>query len=372
MTARLLPVAAALLAACATSRPPAQAPIRFPAEEVTVSAEDLELASKNDEELLAIGTAASGAGDFARAAAAFGRLADAYPGSPHAATALHGAGIAHEREGEWRLALARFRALAARAPEEAEPWFRVAECHWHLGELDEARAALDAILARDGLGAADRLRALAQKGVVELESGRTDAADRSLREAVALWQTRGEEERLDPYPAAQAQFHLGELYRASFEALRPDPAALSGDELSRALEEKAELLLSAQGHYLRTIRIGHPEWAVAAGARIGELYDAFHRQLVEAPLPAGLAEADAAAYRAELSRRVRILVTKAIGVYERTLAAAQRTGVEGPFVEETRRSLERMKRTLLEAGGADADGAAPLPADADPGEPGAP
>ena len=67
--ARLLLAAAALLAACATSRRPAPEAIRFPAEEVTVSAEDLELASKNDEELLAIGTAALGAGDFARAAA---------------------------------------------------------------------------------------------------------------------------------------------------------------------------------------------------------------------------------------------------------------------------------------------------------------
>ena len=40
-----------------------------------------------------------------------------------------------------------------------------------------------------------------------------------------------------------------------------DPASETKEQLMKDLETKAEMLLSAQGHYLRCIRVGHPEWA---------------------------------------------------------------------------------------------------------------
>ncbi len=129
------------------------------------------------------------------------------------------------------------------------------------------------------------------------------------------------------------------------------------------------MLLSAQGHYLRTIRIGNPDWAVAAGYRIGELYDEMYVQMTEAPPPPGLDAEHEAAYREELRRKVRVLVTKAIAIYESTLATARRTGVENRFVEKTQSSLERMKKELLVA---EAEPPAPepaLPGEADPSRP---
>jgi tetratricopeptide (TPR) repeat protein len=345
---RLL-LALAALSGCATPRAPGEPgaeEIRFAPEEVPASASD-GLEGKNDAELLAIGTAAYGAGDFRRAAAALGRLADAFPASPHAAAALRDAGRAHQQLGEWRLALERFRALAARegAPTSPELAFRLAECAYHLGELAEARGHLDGLVGRRDLGAGDRVRALAQRGVVDLEDGRPDEAERSLRLALSAWEEASERERLDVYPAAQAQYYLGEVYRLRTEAVRLDPAS-SEEELLRDLEDKAQLLLSAQGHYLRAIRLGEPEWAVAAGYRIGELYEGLHREIDGAPLPPGLSEEEAALYRAELSDRIRVLVTKAIALYEQTLATAQRAGVDNRFVEEAERSLGRLRALL--------------------------
>jgi hypothetical protein len=362
----LLPLA--LLAACAgpRARPPATA-VAFPPEEVRASPLEVELAAKNDAELLAIGTAASAAQDWSRAAAAFDLLALRSPASRDAAAALHGAGVAHERLGAWRLALERFRALA-KAPggDPVEAAFRIAECQYHLGDVDDARATLDALAARPGLGAGDRARALAQRGVVELDAGRAEDAERSLRAAVAAWDEGAARERLDPYPAAQAEYYLGEVYRAAFLARRVDPSAAGEAALADDLERKAQALLQAQAHYLRAIRTGQPDWAVAAGYRIGELYDAFHAELVAAPLPPGLDAAGAAAYRAEVAIRARVLVAKAIAVYERTLTVARSTGADHGYVEETARALERMRGALAEAGGP-AGGAAALPADVDPG-----
>jgi tetratricopeptide (TPR) repeat protein len=226
----------------------------------------------------------------------------------------------------------------------------MAECHYHLGELSPARDLLDGLVRREDLGAEDRVRALAQRGVVELEGGQPEEAERSLRLALSTWQEASERERLDEYPAAQAQYYLGEVYRLWSEAVRLDPAASDAEQLGQDLEYKAQLLLSAQGHYLRAIRIGEPDWAVAAGYRIGELYDDLHREIAGAPVPPGLDEEEALAYRAELSLRIRVLLTKAIAVYEQTLAAAQQAGVDGRFVEAAERSLARMRATLRDTG----------------------
>ncbi|MGC3997576.1 MAG: tetratricopeptide repeat protein [Anaeromyxobacter sp.] len=375
----LAAAALAALAACATARPPAAAPcatgpcpdatapaatppgapppaVAFAPEEVKVTPLDLELAGKNDEELFAIGTAAYGAGDHARAAAAFARLADLFPGSAREATALFNAGLAYQRLGEWRLALERFRALERRyeGPDALEATFKAAECLYHLEQLEDARAVLDGIAARPGLAPAERIRALAQRGVVELELGQPETAEKTLRGALAAWTAVGTRDQLDPYYAAQAQYYLGETYRSWFLALRVDPSAGDEARLQADLEHKSEMLLSAQGHYLRAIRMGDDRWAVASGFRIGELYDALRAELLDAPLPPNLAgPEEQEAYRAQLRERVRVLATKAISAYEATLGRATRSGVEDlRFLADAQASLDRLRQALRDEAGA--------------------
>jgi len=359
---RLLLAALLASAACALPRgatvpvdraPVADVPpvIAFPPEEVRVGAADLELEGKNDEELFALGSAAYGAGDFVRAAAAFARLADIFPASRHEAAALFNAGLAYQRHEEWLLALERFRTLERKyeGPDAIEAGFRVAECHYHLRQLAEARATLDALSRHPDLEPGDRVRAFAQRGIVDLEDGRTEDAERNLRLALGSWQAASEDERLDDRFASQAQFYLGEVYREWFRALPLDPSRGDDEVLRRDLEHKAEMLLSAQGHYLRAIRMGNDRWAVASGFRIGELYDELRARMLDAPLPPGLDEEEAQAYRAELRRRVRVLATKAITAYEQTLSRALRAGVDDiRFLADAQASLGRLKEALVE------------------------
>jgi tetratricopeptide (TPR) repeat protein len=231
----------------------------------------------------------------------------------------------------------------------------VAECLYHQDDLGPARAKLDEIAARPGLPTGERVRALAQRGVVELEMGRGEEAEGTLRAAIAAYQAAATDERLDEYYAAQAQYYLGEVYREWFRALALDPSRGDEDELVKQLERKAEMLLSAQGHYLRSIRYGNDAWAVASGFRIGELYDGLRSQMLDAPLPPGLSEEEAGAYRAELRRRVKVLATKAITAYEQTLQRASRSGVDDlRFLADAQASLERLRKLLdedAEAGG---------------------
>jgi tetratricopeptide (TPR) repeat protein len=325
--------------------------LEFPPDEVKVSTVDLELSGKNDEELFAIGSAAYGAADYARAAAAFARLADLFPNSRHEPAALFNAGLAYERLDGWRLALERFRTLEKKyeGPDAIEASFRIAECQYHLHELGDARATLDGLAARPDLAAGDRVRALAQRGIVELEDGKVEEAEQSLRLALSTHRAASEDERLDDHFAAQAQYYLGEVYHRWFRALPLDPSKGDDGALQRDLEHKAEMLLSAQGHYLRAIRMGNDRWAVASGFRIGELYDELRSQLLDAPLPPALDAEHQAAYRSELRRRVRVLATKAIVAYEQTLSRAARSGVDDlKFLGDAQGALERLKGAIAE------------------------
>ena len=78
----------------------------------------------------------------------------------------------------------------------------------------------------------------------------------------------------------------------------------------QTLEYEAELLLSAQGHYLRAIKVGNGYWATAAGERIGSLYEVLHKQMMESPVPKELSAEEGEVYRQEVRRRIRILLTK--------------------------------------------------------------
>jgi tetratricopeptide (TPR) repeat protein len=363
----------ALLAGCATSRPststaaacptcgpaagaPTTAPtgptqLAYEPQRIEVTPADLSLAGKNDEELFAIGQAAFASKEFERAAAAFDRLVDLHPGSKREAVALYNGGVAHERLDQWRLALERFRTMERRyaGPDALESAFRIAECHYHLDELPAAAEVLTGLVARTGLPPGEHIRALTQLGIVELEGGHLDDAEKHLRLAVSAWRSGSEQERLDDYHPSQAQYFLGEVYRAHFLAVRLDPSKDDEQKLAQVLESKASLLLSAQGNYLRAIRMGNGDWAVASGYRIGELYDGLYSAMVEAPPPPGLDAEQAAAYRSELKRKVRVLVIKAITIYEQTLAVAGRARVEdNRYVAETQASLDRMKQALLD------------------------
>jgi TolA-binding protein len=363
---RTLALASLLAAAgCATSTAVAPRPetLSMPPEEVRA---DLALLRMNDEELFAAGSSAFAAGDAARAAACFERLVTAFPESSHRLRARFNAGLARERMEDWNQARMHFAEISdpLGKGDALDAAFHHAEALYHLDRYPEAAAVLARIAARGDLPAARRIEAQVQQGICQVDAGDLDQGEKTLRAALASAREAAERgEPADEYVIAQGQFFVGEIYRLHCEGVTFDPEARA-DELSRTLEYKAELLLSAQGHYLRAIKIGNGYWATAAGERIGSLYEVLHRQMMDSPTPRELNAEEGEVYRQEVRRRIRILLTKAIGVYETTVATAERIGSSSPFVDRARASLERMKQLLL----AEAE----VPEEAPPPDPGTP
>jgi tetratricopeptide (TPR) repeat protein len=317
-------------------------------EEVLITG-DLALEKLNDEELFAAATSFFAAEDFAQAARYFGRLADFHQKSIHRRAALYNAGLSLEKLKLWEEAHQRFLELSDPAKgtgDSLDAAFRVAETLYHQARFDEAVVVLRVIGGREDLPINKRMEARVQQGICELESGQADVAEMTLRKVMSTWQGLADKDLVDEYFPAQAQFFMGEIYRIHYEAVTLD-ADKTSDQLAKDVEYKAELLLSAQGHYLRAIRIGNGYWATAAGAQIGGLYENLYDHMMHAPAPSELNKDEGAVYSQELRKKIRILITKAITVYERTLEAAERIGASSPFVEKTRDSLKRMKDMLL-------------------------
>jgi hypothetical protein len=94
--------------------------------------------------------------------------------------------------------------------------------------------------------------------------------------------------------------------------------------------------------------------------------------MVNAPPPPELKSAEEIeVYRQELRNKIRVLITKAINIYEGTLEAAERIGAQNAFVARTRESLKKMKDLLLaDSAGDDPDrpNASATPSQASPGK----
>jgi tetratricopeptide (TPR) repeat protein len=344
-------LAAALLGGCATTRPG----LVMDETVIEVDREDLELSRMNDEELFACGAAAYQARQYRRAVKCFTRLADLFPNSPRAWDAAYNAGVVYEAIGDHANAALRYEATMdpdRGTGDQLDAAWRAATVRYHLEDYPAAIGLLERLAARTDLPTGDRIRALTHLGICRLESGDATAAEAKLREALKLYHDRRDHERLEDYYPGQAQFFLGEIYRLHFEAVKLE-AMNDLAKLGEDLEYKAQLLLSAQGHYLRAIRLGNAHWGIAAGQRVGGLYEGLYHEMTGAPVPEGFDEEQARLYRGVLRRKVRVLVQKAISIYERTLATAERIGVEGMFRERTRESLDRMKQILLADAAAD-------------------
>jgi tetratricopeptide (TPR) repeat protein len=329
----------------AEEKPPQQV-IEFEAVEITA---DLELDKLNDAELFAKGTAAYGAEDYKQAARYFGRLADFHPNSPQRTQALYNAGLSHRNLQEWEKAYQRFAELADAEKGQGdalEAAFFVAQAQYHLERYAEAAQLLTTLANRQDIPVGRRIEARVHQGVCEVELGLLEQAEATLRKALGEYQELPDKDEVSDFVPGQAHFFVGEIYRLRYEEVKLD-ATKGVDKLSTDFNDKLDLLRSAKGHYLRSMRIRNGHWITASGTRLGEMYEDLYTHIVNAPVPSEFDEEQAEVYRQEVRKHIRALLPNAITTYEETLEAAERLGERNPFVERTRENLRRVQALYL-------------------------
>jgi tetratricopeptide (TPR) repeat protein len=282
-----------------------------------------------------------------RAVAFYDRLLKEFSSSRYFSAAAFNAGRCLEELDRTEEAVSRYQVIT-RGLEKSKDWvdagFRESMCLSSLGKHQEAAELLDRLVNREELTVSDRIDALVLKGEALKKMGELVKAESTFRRALRIYRQRGKDEYLDPVPAARAEFRLSELTEERFQAA---PLRLPEEQMQADLEAKAVLLLSAQGGYLRTIRYGDPEWATAAGYRVGNLYLHLHQAMEQAPVPDDLSEEEIKIYKDVLRKRTAVLLRKALKVFQMTVELAERTFVQNRWTKAARQQLEFVKTQVL-------------------------
>lgn len=310
-------------------------------------------------QLLELGNQLYARSDFDRAVKVFERLIEQFPESELRPSALYNAGLSYEEQKDFDRALERYQTVVDTYPSSSsfrDAYFRSAFAYSKLARWKEVADTFWQIRQLEKLTTMDELEARVGTGVGLFMQDDFASAEKELMSAVRFYETKGKEEYLPAdYFVGQARFYLGEINARMMEAIKldaPDMSKKGWEEMmGKQLEDKCDLLLRAQTNFIRTIRVGHTGWATAAGYRIGSLYERLYDDMMAIPAPPELGEDARQFYLGEIRKKVGVLVSKAIKIYEQSLEMATRVGEKNEWVEKTSQSLERMKSLYLESSG---------------------
>jgi tetratricopeptide (TPR) repeat protein len=343
------------LAACAATAPAARAPsplppARAPSAELVPATVVSPSEAIGVDELFERGLTRAQAGDLRGALSDFERVLASDALGPFAQRALFQAALAHEALGDLEAAAGAFEEGARRFPETSltpELLVRSVRLRLHRDQWDVAAASAVALLEQHpgAAGPAERIVAYGARALGLLAQGNTEEADYFVAKGMQIV----DELQLDragrlPRDLAALYFAQGEARRQKAEAvsLSPDPATFS-----TRLEERCQLLLSAQSSYSDSMRAYDAHWSAMAGYRVGELYERLHHELMAMPPPtqAGT-ERQRQLFEGAMRLRYSVLVSKALTMMEHTLTMAERTGEASDWVRRSATAKVELEQAL--------------------------
>lgn len=302
------------------------------------------------EELFAIGQTGLRQADYVTAASAFDRVAEhAAPGRLLERALFQGA-LAHEASGDLAGAAQRFFDLGQRfaaSPLAAEALLRCMRVRLFQEDWAAAAEVAQVYLQRyPEASPRGQIVAYAARGLELLAADRQEEAEYFIAKGMQVVD-RFELDRAGRIPRdlAELYFALGEARRRRAEA-----AHLSADvqQFSARLEQRCELLLSAQSAYSDSMRAYDAHWSTMAGFRVGELYEQLHAELMQIPPPRATNEREQKLFEGAMRLRYSVLLKKASSMLEHTLAMASRAGEDSEWVQRTEQSAHKLAQALAD------------------------
>jgi hypothetical protein len=269
---------------------------------------------------------------------------------PHAAERMFDLGLAYEGLLDRPKARDVFLEVAERFPDgprARSALVRAASLDAFLEDWGSLAAIGETLLRRPDIDDVDRLVGLGARGLARVETGDDKGGSADIHEGLDLAdQLHYGARDVLPVAVAQLRFALGELRRLRSERITFDP--LPPDYLGK-LEERCADLLEAQRAYAFAVRSIDPHWAAMSGYRVGEMYRALHRDLMEIPPPASSkTQKQKAIFFAFMHIRFRILLEKGLREMEQTVALGERTSDSSSWVTRARAALAEMQTALAD------------------------
>jgi tetratricopeptide (TPR) repeat protein len=292
------------------------------------------------------------AGHCDQAVAEFERLEREFPRSVSVEPSRFNRGVCLQSLARWDGAAEAIERIATDARDAS----LVRDARFHLAAVGEQsrrwRWTLDAtaaVLASNPQSSADRAEALGRRAVALFETHDRAGARDAANQAVAIApDAAGVTAIGDDTWIARSRYVIAEISRTEAEeiAIRADRATVESE-----ITDRVTRTVHAHAQFNETIRVGNPEWAAAAGFRIGEMYRDLYRAIVEAPLPAEWGERARAAWHRRTSELLRPLLSGAIRSWEATMSMAQRNGITAnEWVHRADDALRELRRAFIEPG----------------------
>ncbi|RYZ01045.1 MAG: hypothetical protein EOO73_36700 [Myxococcales bacterium] len=302
-------------------------------------------------ELLADAGGLATAQRWQEAAAAYDRAYRIEPEGALGEQALWGAAEAYDHANQYDQALARYERYALRAPgtpRGRESMVRAMRLLVFMGRFAPAGVYAERLLKQpEQLGDFERIAVMSARALSLLERGEEQQASYFIEKARDVVEAR----QLDaagrvPRDLAQLYYALGESRRLKAERVVFEPMP---SNFGAVLEERCQLLLDAQSAYSDSMRAYDSHWSAMAGYRTAELYQRLHRDLlVVKPPPSADTERKRQLFEGAVRTRYAVLLTKAKGMAQHTLAMAERTGESSEWVERTREALKSIDQGIAD------------------------
>ena len=291
---------------------------------------------------------------WAKALSIWNRLLAEYPSAVQRVFALLGSASSLQRMGRCGEALPRFEeAVDMLDPEDdtedyVDARFAMGSCYAEKRRYDEVIDLFTALLDNFAMPTEMRIASLVSLGVGLFMNGELKEARRRFQAGIDEHNLKKQSEYLDDrYYMGQAHFYLGELFRTDFRKVDL-AAAKTSEAMAKLLDDKCDHLLDAQMSYVRAIRTRHFGWASAAAHQVGTMYESLYAHMQELPRPKDLTELQSLEYKRELTKKVAVLLRKAIKTWTSALEFAARTGTDNVWVRETKKKLARVEKLYFD------------------------
>jgi len=277
----------------------------------------------------------------------YAQILEDFPKSRYVHVSLYNRGLCLEEMGQHALAghhFERHAELATTIQDRRDGQFRWGYNLVKTGDFARALGLYEYLLKEKDLTPLDRAECLLRQGIARAGLSRLGLAEKSLEAAVTQVNigTGGLTQGNDTL--AEIHFVRGEIYqRLSHEV----PLKLPIEQMEGDLADKTRFFRKSQRNYLNALNVQHPYWATAAGLKLGELYEAFYRDVLNAQVPEDFDENTTLFYVAELRKKLQPLLEHSLSIYERNMSMSQRIGADNEWVKETESRLERL-RVLIE------------------------
>ena len=283
---------------------------------------------------------------FDEAEGLYAKLLRTFPDSRYVFPALYNHGLCLEQLRQYGAAAARFRRYLQRAEtlrDRRDGQFRWGYNLVRTGDHPTAVKLYSELLDAPDLSEADRAEVLLRRGTSLAGLKQFGEAERDLKRSIKAVAQAYDGVVDGNELLAEAHFQRGAIYQQLFRMVS---LQLPIEKMREDLGDKVRFFRQSQSSYIDSLNVRNSYWAVAAGLRLGEIYEEFYRHILQADVPDEFDKDTKRHYFKALKKRLQPLIEQALVIYEKNITMSQRLGAQNEWVDETEGRVARLRLLL--------------------------